>query len=115
MQTTMNMTLKVRYLVTQGDFYEERKTMRNKDVYTLTKITYDNEGNVSETVLKQFSEDFLDGVLRNIGDFIRGCSFVIDPFEHLIFVNEKELFRDTTDFKNESQTEELLTEEMLDD
>lgn len=48
-----------------------------------------NNNGVIEKVTHEFETDFQDTVLARFADFLRGCGFVISPYESLEFISEE--------------------------
>lgn len=63
--------------------------MKNVNEFNLMRQYYDANGDAVETVIATFREDYLDDILRQMGDFLRGCGFVVSPYKQLTFVDER--------------------------
>ena len=59
-------------------------------IYTLTKVEFNNEGEIDSRNTQEFSTVSLDEVLRQMTYFLRGCSFVIPEMDTLTLRREGE-------------------------
>lgn len=60
-------------------------------IYTLTKVDFDNTGEIDNRITHEFSAVDLSKVMRNMTYFLRGCSYVIPEMDTLTLRDESEV------------------------
>jgi len=57
--------------------------MIKDSIYTLTKVDFNDEGEIDNRTTQEFSTISLDEVMSNMTYFLRGCSFIFPMDEEL--------------------------------